>query len=341
MQNIIFSLSAVLCTWRPVCGILWSNVLGILHFTVVRVVSSILIRAGLTSISSAIGGMSVTRVVDRFNLSGALACTSMALFTSVVAASFAYSIAEKNGFDPTSRSKSKAAKKSRGKSGGQKVGLIEKAKTLFERVPILRALFLEILASQGLATLLNVCFVQSLGKSITDDAVRAGWIGNFYALINIITMVIQFGILPFLVQVVEPKQLWKAVPLISVAFTTFQAFQEHPTLYVVSASLLVMKVLEYSARRMLDEMVYVPLDFESRYIGKEILSVFGYRFGKSMMSLILSGLTSACGNFSLQQLSIFCDMAALVWAKSAWNLSTLVPKREEAQATYTKSRSKR
>ena len=284
--------------------------------------------------------MAVTRVVDRFSLSGALACTSLALISSLFVTGIAYSIAEKNGFAPTDRSKNKKVANSKGKVSSHKVGLVEKARTLFARVPILRSLFLEILASQGLATLLNVCFVQSLGSSIADDAVRAGWIGNFYALINVITMVLQFGCLPFLVQVVEPKQLWRVIPIISLGFTTFQAFQEHPTLYVVSASLLVMKVLEYSARRMLDEMVYVPLDFESRYIGKEILSVFAYRFGKSMMSLLLSGLTSACGNFNLQQLSIFCDMAGVVWAKTAWDLSALVPKREEAQATYTKARSK-
>ena len=95
-----------------------------------------------------------------------------------------------------------------------------------------------------------------------------------------------------------------------------------------------MKVLEYSARRMLDEMVYVPLDFESRFVGKEIIGVFGYRLGKSLMSLSLSGLTSAFGSFSLQKLSILCDVAAFVWAKSAWDLSTLVPTRKEAQESY-------
>ena len=173
-----------------------------------------------------------------------------------------------------------------------------------------------------------------------NDTERAGWVGNFYALINIITMFLQFGFLPFIIQWVEPKQLWRVIPLISLAFTTFQAMQEIPTLYIVSGSLLVMKVLEYSARRMLDEMVYVPLDFESRFVGKEIIGVFGYRFGKSMMSLLLSGITSAMGNFNLHQLSIFCDISALFWVKTAWTLSNLVPTRKEAQEAYTKTRSK-
>ena len=153
-------------------------------------------------------------------------------------------------------------------------------------------------------------------------------------------MALQFGVLPLLMRVLEPKDLWRVVPLISLVFTTVQAFQENPSLHVVAGSLLVMKFLEYSARRMLDEMVYVPLDFESRFVGKEIIGVFGYRLGKSLMSLSLSALTSAFGDFNLQTLSIFCDIAGLAWAKTAWDLSSLVPTRKEAQDSYDAVRKK-
>jgi ATP/ADP translocase len=266
----------------------------------------------------------------------------LSLCLSLFATEAAYSIAEANGFNPSRHSKKtvqagKRVGKRRKEEGGGKLGMIEQAKKLFARVPVLRALFLEILASQGLATLLNVCFVQSLGASIPDDAVRAGWVGNFYALVNFISMSLQFGVLPLLIQVIEPKDLWRCIPLVSLACTSLQTFQEDPSLYIVSGSLLVMKVMEYSARRMLDEMVYVPLDFESRFVGKEIIGVFGYRLGKSLMSLSLSALTSAFGNFNLQQLSIFSDMAALAWAKAAWDLSSLVPTRKEAQDAYVHS----
>lgn len=299
--------------------------------------------AGLTSIASATGGIAVRFLAAKVDLAGTLACTGLSLCASLFATEMAYSIAEKNGFAPHKHSK----KRLHGKAGkgGDSTGSMEhenmltKAKKLFVRVPVLKALFLEILASQGLATLLNVCFVKVLA-SISDDNIRAAWVGNFYALINIITMGIQFAILPLLMQVIEPKALWRFVPVISLLFTTFQAFQENPSLYIVSGSLLVMKVLEYSARRMLDEMVYVPLDFESRFVGKEIIGVFGYRLGKSLMSLSLSALTSAFGNFNLQQLSIFCDIAALAWAKTAWDLSSLVPTRKEAQDSYTAAKKK-
>jgi ATP/ADP translocase len=295
--------------------------------------------------SSAAGGMAVSGLTKKLKLSGTLACTGLALLSSIVATEKAYSIAEANGFSPehaphkSKKPKGKGIMKAAEKKE-EKAGMVDSARKLFKRVPVLRALFFEILASQGLATLLNVCFVQSLGKSIPDDTERAGWVGNFYALINLISMSLQFGVLPLLMQVIEPKDLWRSIPIISLACITFQSLQHDPSLYVVSLSLLAMKVLEYSARRMLDEMVYVPLDFESRFVGKEVIGVFGYRFGKSLMSLSLSGLTSAFGNFSLRQLSMFCQLAGLGWAKTAWDLSALVPTQKEAQDSYISSHKK-
>jgi len=302
--------------------------------------------AGLTSISSVLGGSAVSLFCERLKLSGALACTGLALIVSLLATGSAYSIAEKNGFSPkpkkvkTTNQKKRTSDVHKMRGTDHDEGLIQTAQNLFKRVPVLKALFFEILASQSLATMLNVCFVASVGATIPDDTIRAGWVGNFYALINVFSLTLQFGVLPFLMQYIEPRDLWRLTPLISLAFTTFQAFQKNPTLYAISASLLVMKVSEYSARRMLDEMVFVPLDFESRFLGKEIIGVFGYRFGKSLISLSLSALTSIFGQFDLQSLSVLSDLAAVAWAKTAWNLSCLVPTRKEAQASYEKVSSK-
>lgn len=71
----------------------------------------------------------------------------------------------------------KKKKKSSGKSDEGK-SLITKASSLFQRVPVLKALFFEILSGQGLATLLNVCFVSKLSESVPDDSQRAGWMGK-------------------------------------------------------------------------------------------------------------------------------------------------------------------
>lgn len=292
--------------------------------------------AGLTSISSAVAGLAVAPMVDKVGLAGVLLMTGITLALSLFSSRRAYDIASEYGFTPESgHKKLKAASKKA--SGGGSHGLFALFRTateLFKRVPVLGRLFLEILASQGLATVLNVCFVSRLESAIPNDGQRAGWVGVFFALINIVTMALQFGILPRLMTVVEPRDVWRVVPLISLIFTGFQAAQVNPSLAVVSASLMVMKISEYSARRLLDEMVFVPLDFESRFVGKEVIGVFGYRFGKSLMSLALSGLTALLPTFALKELSVLSSVVSLAWWRTAWSLSNYVPTRAEANQSY-------
>ena len=70
--------------------------------------------------------------------------------------------------------------------------------------------------------------------------------------------------------------------------------------------------------------------------GKEIIGVFGYRFGKSGMSLALSGLTSVFGNFGLKELSYLTTGASFLWLTTAWQLSNKVLTRTEAEQAYKK-----
>lgn len=80
--------------------------------------------------------------------------------------------------------------------------------------------------------------------------------------------------------------------------------------------------------------MYVPLDFQSRYVGKEVIGVFGYRFGKSGMSLMLSAMTSLLGSFGVQQLAYVSSCIALLWTTCSFQLSSLIPSRTEAEEAY-------
>lgn len=294
--------------------------------------------AGLTSITSAVAGVTVSPVIQRLGIPGTLMGTGFMLLASLLPTSIAYQIAHKHGFEPKDQSSnSMPSKKTNEPKHGneyQKMSLVHKATRLFQRAPILRSLFFEILASQGLATVLNVCFVDRLATAIPDDNERAIWVGQYYSVINAVTMILQFGVLPPLMAFIEPRDLWRVIPLVTLLFTGLQVLRRDPSLYVVAASLMVMKVSEYSARRMLDEMIYVPLDFESRFVGKEVLGVFGYRFGKSFMSLLLSGLTALDSNFGIRRLSILANVVCFSWMRTAWNVSNMVPTRAEAEVAH-------
>eukprot|EP00978_Attheya_sp_CCMP212_P028832 scaffold100610_cov53-Attheya_sp.AAC.2 len=300
--------------------------------------------SGMTSISSAAAGFGVQHVIEKVGLTGAICGTGIALICSMLCAERAYSISAAHGFNPADEEKRKKANAKKGDkkaiveaASKEHAGMFQMARALFQRVPVLGALFCEILACQGLSTLLNVCFVTKLSSSMPDDQERAGWMGRFYATTNVVSSVVQFFILPPLMARVEPSVVWKAMPMVMVVLMASQCLEKNPSLHLVAGSLMAMKVMEFSARRMLDEMVYVPLDFESRYVGKEVIGVFGFRFGKSGMSLALSGLSSIFGNFGLQQLSYLTTGASVAWLSMAWRLSTYVPTGAEAEATYKKT----
>lgn len=74
---------------------------------------------------------------------------------------------------------------------------------------------------------------------------------------------LQFAVLPQVMQLIEPSTLWRIVPAIVVTFASNMSLNKDPSLYLIAGTFLTMKALEFSARRMLDEMVYVPLDYDA------------------------------------------------------------------------------
>lgn len=91
--------------------------------------------------------------------------------------------------------------------------------------------------------------------------------------------------------------------------------------------------MDYSLRNILAELVYVPLDFESRYMGKEIIAVFANRFGKSGMAVILSGLQFLLGR-NVGEGGLLTGMTFFVssaWWVSCLSLSSRLMSRDEAE----------
>lgn len=299
--------------------------------------------AGLSSITSTAAGTSVSWVVEKVGISGLLGGTVICLLLSMICGDVAYGISEKYGFDPAEEIKKKKKEKDKKKvrdssSPGavENEGMVRKATDLFVRVPTLWYLFCEVLSFQSLSTLVNVCFVTKLKSAIIDDSARAAWTGKLFAAINAVSGILQFGVLPLLMKRVEPRWVWRLMPIIPVVCTFFTSFQKDPSLTLLAFSFFAAKVIDYSFRNVVNEMVYVPLDFESRYLGKEVIGVFGSRFGKSGMSLLLSSLSYLFGNFGIVELSRFAALVSLSWLGCSCKLSNLIPKQADAEEAVAK-----
>lgn len=304
--------------------------------------------AGLSSISSMIAGASVSKLVGLIGLPGLLGMAALSLTCTLLLSDFAYSLSEKHGFDPSMELKKKRAKKASSDaekkeqhSSNSLIDQIRHAISLFRQVPTLGALFFEALTFQSLSTILNTCLVTQLKDVVKDDGHRAAWTGNFYACVNGLSTVFQFFVMPILTQRTEPRTLWRIMPTLPLLCgvaqllpktyfpDSFAMASSSSALYLIAISFLTAKTMDYSLRNILAEMAYLPLSFEARFKGKEIIAVFANRFGKSGMALILSGLHfSSGGSVGLSGLSLFVTLG---WLTSAVSLSKLIPSKEEAE----------
>jgi len=291
--------------------------------------------AGISSLASTACGTLVSVLVQRIGLYGLLACTVITLSASLLCAERAYHLSQIYNFDPGAEIRQKNMEKSQKKHETQQ-NLAKKARSLFDRVPALKALFFEILSFQSMTTILNVCFVSKLKSTITNDEERAAWTGRLYASINGVSALFQFILLPLFLNRIEARLLWKLLPLIPVISCFMMSLEMHSSLMIFALAFASSKCLDYSIRGVLTEMVYVPLDFDSRYVGKEINGVFGNRLGKSGMSVFLSALTGFF-NAPVEILIKLSALMSLSWTTCSW-LSKLIPESKDAQVAVDKRR---
>jgi hypothetical protein len=292
--------------------------------------------AGLSSLVCTITATMVHTLSDTVGLLGLIIGTCVTLAMSMILADNAYALSEVHGFDPSPElsSKSKTKTDDDPKKDQQEESLLSKTGRMFRTSKTLAGLFGEVISFQSLSTVLNVCFVRQLKESVPIDTDRASYTGKFYAIVNGSSAVMQFLVLPLARRYLEPQWVYRFLPLLLMPLLIYSAIQPTPSLWLASLAFFALKSTDYSIRNVANEMVYQPLDFDARYLGKEVIGVFANRFGKSGMSLILSGLSTVLpkgwmGPRHLSQLSV---VVGSIWSSCSVWLSKYVVTNTQAEA---------
>lgn len=279
--------------------------------------------AGLGSVTSTLAASNVSTMVEKLGLIGLLCTGGLMICSSAIFANEAYKVAKENGFEPRNDGNKKNDKEH--SKGIQSENIIKSTQLLFRRVPILRAMFFEVILSQFLSSLLNFHFMIKVKDTITNDEERAGWTGNCYAWINGISGVMQFFILPIATKKINLTWLWILMPSIMLFFTTMQFLSRtDPSLSLVASSFLSMKIIEYSLRGQVTEMVFASLDYESRFVGKQKIGLIANRFGKSITAVSLFLVATYYNDDESEQyhiLVIGSNIAACLWLLTTINLT--------------------
>jgi len=287
--------------------------------------------AGSSSLVCTIAATMVNRLAPVVGIQGLILGTAVSLTLSLLLADFAYATSEEFGFDPK---RDMQQQKKKGKQDGttddEELSLFSKTTKMFHRVPTLAYLFGEVISFQSLSTVLNICFVRQLKQQMPSDTARAAFSGRFYAYVNGVSGSMQFFVLPLARKYMEPKWVYRLMPTILLPWMIYASLQTS-NLWIAAAAFFNLKTLDYALRNVVNEMVFQPLDFESRYLGKEVIGVFANRFGKSGMSLILSLVTAKFPGMGVAELSKLSVVVATMWASCSLRLSNTVVSNKEAE----------
>jgi ATP/ADP translocase len=287
--------------------------------------------AGLGSIASTLAALGVEFVVQQFGLTGSLGVSSLFLIASGYAAELSYRIAHLYRFEPGETNDNKKHM-TRQRIQTNSHSMIDTSIRLFTRVPVLLNLCMEVLTCQSVSFIINFLFLLKVKQCIPNDQHRARWTAKWYARINFFSGVLQFVILPLLMNHWRTKhtsdklqKLWLVMPLSMIVCATLMTYEaEDLSLFLVTISFALHKVLEYSVRGVAVEMVYVKLDYESRFFGKEIIGLFVDRLGKATTAIVLFSVSYFYGNsVVLDQVFIQALSAVtLLWLFASYPLST-------------------
>lgn len=202
----------------------------------------------------------VHRLAAVVGIQGLILGTAGSLTLSLLLADYAYQIGEEFDFDPRDMKKKQKGGDDRSKED-EEASLLTKTSQLFQRVPILAALFGEVITFQSLSTVLNICFVRQLKELMPLDTDRAAFSGRFYAYVNGVSGLMQFFVLPLARKYLEPRWVYRGMPMLLLPWLVYSSLQ-NSSLWVSTAAFFSLRTLDYSLRNVVNEMVYQPLDFE-------------------------------------------------------------------------------
>jgi hypothetical protein len=102
----------------------------------------------------------------------------------------------------------------------------------------------------------------------------------------------------------------------------------YPSLFTTMIAFGTLKVLEYSIMTSATEMIYMPMDHDHRYLGKELVRFFGHKMGRTVAVFVLSA-ANAHFNPSIWMQSSWAGSITALWIVIMSYLSTHLAHRNQ------------
>ncbi len=211
------------------------------------------------------------------------------------------------------RSGEKDSPKKEAASSSQHLGL-----GALSRSRVLVFILLVVLTTQVVSAMLDLRFQGILQDAIPDPDKQTAFSGNFFAGLNGVAAILQFVVAPFLLRFIPLGVIHIALPVIHI--TACATLVAAPSLVTSGTAFLLFKAFDYSIFRAAKEILYIPLSFDARYRAKEFIDVFGYRFSKGAISLLVA-LGQRTGLVFESAYGLLALGASSLWLVLACNLT--------------------
>lgn len=125
-------------------------------------------------------------------------------------------------------------------------------------------------------------------KIVHSKDARTAYLGDIYKYINIVTLFLQFVILPYLLMRVKIKSIFFFVPLLYLTLIFAGLSIGAGALFVVAGVFVSMKATDYSIFSVAKEVMYHPLESTQKFGAKYITDIFIYRSAKALIAFVMS-----------------------------------------------------
>jgi len=260
---------------------------------------------GVASLGAVAGAWWVGEIVGRWGTVNVLLIGALSLLPAAIVSDFAY--AQVGEPAPSEREPRR--------HGGL-------AWRLFASNRLLVGILAMVVATQVLASVLDLNFQTVLQNAIPARDAQTRWAVRFEALMNLLAAVMQFVAAPLLLRFVPVAILLVGMPLIQMAVAG--ASFARPGLNAAAGAYLVFKMFDYSLFKAAKEILYIPLSYDARYRAKEVIDVFGYRTSKGATGAMIAvferfvgaaAVAGAYGVIALSACAAWLGAAAFIGAR--------------------------
>lgn len=124
--------------------------------------------------------------------------------------------------------------------------------------------------------------------AFASKAERTAYLGRLYSYINLVSLIIQFGILPWVLIRISVKKIFFAVPLLFLLLIFGGMGLGAGSLLASAFVFISLKGTDYSVFNVAKEVMYYPLDKMQKFGAKYITDMFIYRLAKALIAFAMA-----------------------------------------------------